>query len=199
MRRIIVGITGASGTLLGVRLLEILRDLPDVETHLVMSPAAIRTLLIETDRSLDSVTALADFIHNHKDIGASIASGSFRHDGMIIAPCSIKTLSSIAHCTSDDLIGRASDVTLKERRKLVLLLRETPLHAGHIHLMDLATRAGAIIMPAVIGLYYRPQTIMDMVDHLVGRATDLVGIESGTVNRWKGQPPRAEGNSDPDD
>lgn len=194
-RRVIIGITGASGTILGVRLLELLRPIPDVETHLVVSPAALRTLLIETDYSADQVHALADHVHNFKDIGASIASGSFRSEGMIIAPCSVKTLSSVAHCSSGDLIGRAADVCLKERRRLVLLFRETPLHAGHFALMDQATRSGAIVMPAVIGLYYRPQSVMDIVDHLAGRALDLIGIDAGTVRRWTGQPaaePRSE-------
>ena len=191
-RRVIVGITGASGTILGVRLLEILRDLPDVETHLVMSPAATRTLLIETDRTADDVTRLADEVHSFKDIGASIASGSFRADGMIVAPCSVKTLGAIAHCLSDDLIGRAADVCLKERRRVVLMFRETPLHGGHIAAMDLATRAGAIVMPAVVGLYYRPQGVMDVIDHLAGRALDLIGMDGGTVVRWQGQTGRTD-------
>jgi len=187
-RRVIVGITGASGTILGVRLLELLRLMPDVETHLVMSPAAVRTLLIETSYTAEQVQALADHTHSFKDIGAAIASGSFRNEGMIIAPCSVKTLSSVANCTSDDLIARAADVCLKERRRLVLLFRETPLHAGHITLMDQATRSGAILMPAVIGLYYQPQTVMDVIDHLAGRALDLLGMDAGTVRRWSGQP-----------
>ncbi|MBM9593183.1 UbiX family flavin prenyltransferase [Roseitranquillus sediminis] len=191
-RRVIVGITGASGTILGVRLLEILRDVPDVETHLVMSPAAVRTLLIETDHTADDVTRLADVVHSFKDIGASIASGSFKAEGMIIAPCSVKTLGAIAHCLSDDLIGRAADVCLKERRRVVLLFRETPLHAGHIAAMELVTRAGAIVMPAVVGLYYRPQDVMEMIDHLAGRALDLIGIESGAVVRWQGQKGRPD-------
>lgn len=188
-RRVIIGITGASGTILGVRLLEILRGIADVETHLVMSPAAARTLLIETDYTVEQVQALADRAHSFKDIGASIASGSFRSEGMIIAPCSVKTLSGVANCHSDDLIGRAADVCLKERRRLVLMFRETPLHAGHIAQMDLATRNGAIVMPAVVGLYYRPQSVTDMIDHLAGRALDLLGIDSGVVRRWEGQPP----------
>ena len=189
-RRVIVGITGASGTLLGVRLLEILRNVPDVDTHLVMSPAAARTLLIETDRTAENVARLADEVHSFKDIGASIASGSFRCEGMIVAPCSVKTLSSVAHCLSEDLIARAADVCLKERRRLVLMFRETPLHAGHLAAMDLATRAGAIVMPAVVGLYYQPKSVMDVVDHLAGRALDLIGIDGGTVMRWQGQPGR---------
>lgn len=185
-RNVIVGLTGASGTTLGIRILELLRDVPDVETHLVMSPAAQRTMVLETDVSPDAVRGLADHVHGFRDIGASIASGSFKNAGMIIAPCSVKTLSSIATCQSGDLISRAADVNLKERRKLVLLFRETPLHAGHISLMDLATRAGAIIMPAVIGLYYKPETVDDVVTHLAGRALDLLDIDAGVVRRWTG-------------
>ena len=187
-KRVIIGITGASGTILGLRLLELLKDVSDVETHLVMSPSATRTLLIETDYTVEDVQDLADETYSFKDIGAAIASGSFRCEGMIVAPCSVKTLSSVATCRSDDLIARAADVCLKERRRLVLLFRETPLHAGHITLMDQATRAGAIVMPAVIGLYYQPQSVMEIVDHLAGRALDLLGIDAGTVKRWSGQP-----------
>jgi 4-hydroxy-3-polyprenylbenzoate decarboxylase len=188
-RRIIIGISGASGTILGIRLLELLRPIDDVETHLVMSPAAIRTMKIETEYAPEQVHALADQVHNFKDIGASIASGSFRNEGMIVAPCSVKTLSSIATCQAGDLLSRAADVALKERRRLVLLFRETPLHAGHIALMDQATRSGAIVMPAVVGTYYHPESVMDVIDHLAGRALDLLGIESGTVKRWQGTGP----------
>ncbi|MBF9036105.1 UbiX family flavin prenyltransferase [Rhodobacterales bacterium HKCCE2091] len=186
-RRVIIGITGASGTILGVRMLQLLRPLPDVETHLVMSPAATRTLLIETDLKADDVTSLADVTHSFKDIGASIASGSFRSEGMIVAPCSVKTLGAIANCLTDDLISRAADVCLKERRRVVLMFRETPLHAGHIRAMQHATEAGAIVMPAVVGLYYKPQSVDEMIDHLAGRALDLLGIDAGTVKRWQGQ------------
>lgn len=192
VRRVIVGITGASGTILGVRLLELLRDVPGVETHCVVSPAAVRTLKIETDRTLAEVQALADHTHSFKDIGASIASGSFRSEGMIVAPCSVRTLSAVATCQSNDLISRAADVCLKERRRLVLLLRETPLHAGHISLMGLATHSGAIVMPAVVGFYYRPASILEIVDHLAGRALDLLGIDVGTVRRWDGTAPPPE-------
>ncbi len=184
--RIIIGITGASGTILGMRLLALMRPLDGVESHLVMSPAAIRTLGIETEYGVDEVRDLADHVHSFTDIGASIASGSFQSAGMIIAPCSVKTLSAVATCMSDDLISRAADVCLKERRRVVLLFRETPLHAGHIALMDQATRNGAIVMPAVVGLYYQPQSVMDIVDHLAGRALDLIGVEAGTVTRWTG-------------
>lgn len=188
-RRVIIGISGASGTLLGIRLLELLRPLSDIETHLVMSPAAIRTLKTETDYDADAVYGLADVVHNFKDIGASIASGSFQNEGMIVAPCSVKTLSSIATCQAGDLLSRAADVALKERRRLVLLFRETPLHAGHISLMDQATRSGAIIMPAVVGMYYKPQSVLEIVDHLAGRALDLIGVDAGIVKRWQGSTP----------
>ncbi|RUT34677.1 UbiX family flavin prenyltransferase [Arsenicitalea aurantiaca] len=185
MKRVIVGITGASGTILGVRALEILKGIEGVESHLVMSPSAVRTLGLETEYSYSDVTALADVTHNFRDIGSSVASGSFRNEGMIVAPCSVKTLSAVAHCNSGDLLSRAADVCLKERRRLVLMFRETPLHAGHIALMDQATRNGAIVMPTVIGLYYKPKTVDDIINHLVGRALDLMGIDSGSlVRRW---------------
>ena len=185
MRRLIVGITGASGVIYGIRALEMLRDIGDVETHLVMSPAAIRTALAEgTGKTADDIRSLADRVHSHRDIGASIASGSFRCDGMLVAPCSIKTLSGIAHCYADDLIVRAADVCLKERRRLVLMVRETPLHAGHIALMDQATRSGAVIMPPVPSFYTLPKSIAEMVDQTVGRALDQFGIHHPTVRRW---------------
>jgi 4-hydroxy-3-polyprenylbenzoate decarboxylase len=188
MKRIIIGITGASGVVYGVRALEILRGLPDVETHLVMSPSAARTLVEETDYELDHVKSLASAQHNYRDIGASISSGSFRTEGMLVAPCSIKTLSGIATSFDDELIVRAADVCLKERRRVVLLLRETPLHAGHIALMEQATRNGAIIMPPVPAFYHRPRTIDDIVNQTVGRALDLFGIDTRMVKRWKDTP-----------
>jgi 4-hydroxy-3-polyprenylbenzoate decarboxylase len=187
-KRVIIGITGASGTILGIRMLELLKRVKGVETHLIMSPAAVRTMLIETDYTADDVKKLADEVHSFKDIGASIASGSFKCEGMIIAPCSVKTMGALAACMTDDLISRAADVSLKERRRVVLMFRETPLHAGHIRIMNEVTQAGAIVMPAVVGLYYRPESVMEMIDHLAGRALDLLGIEGGTVKRWQGQP-----------
>jgi 4-hydroxy-3-polyprenylbenzoate decarboxylase len=183
-RRIIIGITGASGAIYGVRALELLRPIAGVETHLVISPAGLRTAVTELEISPDDIRALADIVHSHRDIGASIASGSFRTDGMLVAPCSVKTLSGIANCYDDDLIVRAADVCLKERRRVVLMLRETPLHAGHIALMDQATRNGAIIMPPVPGFYTRPRSIDEMVTQTVGRALDLVGFELPSVHRW---------------
>lgn len=185
VRRLIVGISGASGVVYGVRALEILRTIPDIETHLVMTPAAIRTLNEETELSANHVKALADHVHSPRDIGASISSGSFKTLGMLVAPCSVKTLSGIAHCYNDELIVRAADVCLKERRRLVLMFRETPLHAGHIALMERATLNGAIVMPPVPGFYNLPQTIDDIVTQSVGRALDLFDIDISLVKRWK--------------
>ncbi len=185
MRRLIVAITGASGIVYGVRALQILRDVPDVETHLILSPAAIRTALDEIDMDADAIRALADVVHGHRDIGASISSGSFLTAGMLVAPCSVKTLSGIANSYDEELIVRAADVCLKERRRVVLLFRETPLHAGHIALMEQATRAGAILMPPVPAFYSRPRTIEDIVDQTVGRALDLFDVHLPLVRRWR--------------
>jgi flavin prenyltransferase len=183
-KRLIVAITGASGVIYGVRALQLLHRLKTFETHLVISPSAVRTLVEETDYTPDDVRALASVVHSHKDVGASIASGSFRTEGMLVAPCSVKTLSGIAHCYADDLVVRAADVCLKERRRLVLMFRETPLHAGHVAIIDQATQNGAIVMPPVPGFYSRPQTVEDIVDQSVGRALDLLGIDAGVVVRW---------------
>jgi 4-hydroxy-3-polyprenylbenzoate decarboxylase len=185
MRRLIVAITGASGIVYGVRALQMLRDVPDVETHLILSPAAIRTALDEIDMDADAIRALADVVHWHRDIGASISSGSFLTAGMLVAPCSVKTLSGIANSYDEELIVRAADVCLKERRRVVLLFRETPLHAGHIALMEQATRAGAILMPPVPAFYSRPRTIEDIVDQTVGRALDLFDVHLPLVRRWR--------------
>jgi flavin prenyltransferase len=193
MKRIIVAITGASGAIYGVRALEALRAMDEIEVHLVISPSAARTLREETDFSMDQVQGLAHVVHNHKDIGASIASGSFRTDGMVVAPCSVKTLSGIAHCYAEDLVIRAADVCLKERRRLVLLFRETPLHAGHIALMDQATRMGAIIMPPIPSFYHRPRSIDDIVNRSVGRMLDLFELSNDLVSRWTGSNGAAKG------
>ncbi|MDB5507096.1 MAG: 3-polyprenyl-4-hydroxybenzoate decarboxylase [Devosia sp.] len=185
-RRMIVAITGASGACYGVRALEMLREIDGVETHLIISNAGLRTAMEEgVGKTADEIRDLADVYYAHKDIGAAVASGSFRTEGMLVAPCSIKTLSGIANCYSSDLITRAADVCLKERRKLVLMVRETPVHAGHIMLMDAATRNGAIIMPPVPSFYTRPATIDDMVSQTVGRALDLFGFAHPSVRRWK--------------
>jgi 4-hydroxy-3-polyprenylbenzoate decarboxylase len=183
-RRLIVALTGASGVIYGVRALELLRSIPDLETHAVISPSALQTLVAETDHTPEHVRDLAHTIHNFRDIGAAIASGSFRTLGMLIAPCSVKTLAGIATGYSDELIVRAADVCLKERRRLVLLFRETPLHAGHIETMAQATRNGAIVMPPVPAFYHRPSSVDDIVTQTVGRALDLFGIDVG-VKRWK--------------
>lgn len=185
MKRLIIGITGASGAIYGIRALEALSPVRGVETHLVISAAGMQTIVEETGHSVADVRALADAVHSDRDIGASLASGSFRAEGMLIAPCSVKTLSAVANSYCDTLVARAADVCLKERRRLVLLLRETPLHLGHIELMERAARYGAVIMPPVPAFYHRPQRIDDIVDQTVGRALDLFGIDAGLVQRWK--------------
>ncbi|MDR6634385.1 4-hydroxy-3-polyprenylbenzoate decarboxylase [Phyllobacterium sp. 1468] len=185
MRRLIIAITGASGVIYGVRALQLLREVEDVETHAIVSPSALRTAADELDMSAEEIRSLGDKLYNYRDIGAAISSGSFRTAGMLVAPCSVKTLSGIANCYNDELIVRAADVCLKERRRVVLLLRETPLHAGHIALMDQATRNGAIIMPPVPAFYSKPKTIDDMVNQTVGRALDLFDINLPLVKRWK--------------
>lgn len=183
-QRLIVGITGASGVRYGVRLLELLRDLP-VESHLVMSKAAEMTLAYETDLSIKDVKALADVTYPVGDVGAALSSGSFQTLGMVIAPCSVRSMSEIATGVTANLLTRAADVVLKERRRLVLMLRETPLHTGHIRTMLALSEMGAIIAPPVPGFYARPESIDEMVDHSVGRVLDLFGFDSGTVKRWR--------------
>ncbi|MEP9356702.1 UbiX family flavin prenyltransferase [Xanthobacter sp. KR7-65] len=187
MRRLVVAITGASGAIYGIRTLQLLRELEDVEIHLILTASGARTIIAETDLTPDAVRALAHRVHNPKDIGASVSSGSFVTEGMLVAPCSIKTLSGIAHCYNDELVVRAADVCLKERRRVVLLLRETPLHAGHVELMAQATRNGAIIMPPVPAFYHRPTSILEIVDQTVARALDLFGIALPTTRRWNGK------------
>lgn len=184
-KRLIVGITGASGTVYGVRLLESLQA-TEVETHLVMSDAAKLTMATETDYTPDFVASLAAVVHSPKNIGAAIASGSLPTMGMVIAPCSVHTMSDIAWGSTSNLITRAADVVLKERRRLVLLLRETPLHAGHIKTMAQVTENGAIVMPPVPAFYTKPQSIMELVDHTVGRVLDLFSIDNTLVKRWDG-------------
>jgi 4-hydroxy-3-polyprenylbenzoate decarboxylase len=186
VRRVVVGISGASGAIYGVRLLEVLGGLDDVETHAVITRGAATTLDHETRRKVADVEALADVVHDDADLGATIASGSFRVDGMVVAPCSIKTLSSIANCTDDSLLVRAADVRLKERQPLVLLLRESPLHRGHLRLMTIAAESGAVIMPAVTAMYVQPATVADLVDHTVMRVCDQLGVETDLAPRWAG-------------
>jgi 4-hydroxy-3-polyprenylbenzoate decarboxylase len=184
-RRLIVGISGASGIVYGVRILQVLQH-SDIETHLVMSDSARMTLATELDMSVKEVEALASEVHNAKNIGATISSGSFKTMGMVVAPCSIKSLSEIAYGMTSGLLSRAADVVLKERRRLVLLIRETPLHSGHLRTMLQASENGAILMPPVPALYARPQSIDDMVNHTVGRCLDLFDIETDLVKRWSG-------------
>lgn len=186
MGRLVVGLSGASGVVYGIRLLEVLRDQADIETHLVVSGGARRTIELETDFALEQVEALADHVHDARDLAAPLSSGSFRTMGMVVAPCSIKTLSGIAHSYNDNLLIRAADVTLKERRRLVLLPRETPLHLGHARLLVQVLEMGAIVMPPVPALYHRPRTIDDVVNHTVSRVLDLFGIDNELVSRWAG-------------
>jgi len=186
MGRLIVGLAGASGVVYGVRLLEVLRDRDDIETHLIVSGGAERTIELETDFTLGDVTALANTVHDLGDIAAPISSGSFPTMGMVVVPCSMKTLSGIANSYSDNLLLRAADVTLKERRRLVLLPRETPLHLGHARLLVQAIEIGAVVMPPVPALYHRPKTVGDIIDHTVSRVLDLFGIENDLVQRWAG-------------
>jgi 4-hydroxy-3-polyprenylbenzoate decarboxylase len=184
-RRLIVGISGASGAIYGVRLLQVLKG-SGIETHLVMSDSARLTLTSETDLSVKQVEALASEVHNTKNIGATVSSGSFKTMGMVVAPCSIRSLSEIAYGTTSTLLTRAADVVLKERRRLVLLVRETPLHAGHLRALVQATENGAIIMPPVPAFYAKPQSLDEMVSHTVGRCLDLFDIDTGLVARWPG-------------
>ncbi|SKC19758.1 3-octaprenyl-4hydroxybenzoate decarboxylase [Kosakonia radicincitans] len=188
MKRLIVGISGASGAIYGVRLLQVLRDVAEVETHLVMSQAARQTLTLETDFSLRDVQALANVVHDARDIAASISSGSFKTAGMVILPCSIKTLSGIVHSYTDSLLTRAADVVLKERRPLVLCVRETPLHLGHLRLMTQVAELGAVIMPPVPAFYHRPQSLDAVIDQTVNRVLDQFDIElpEDLFTRWQG-------------
>lgn len=183
--RLVIGITGASGVVLGIRMLEFLQPMP-IETHLILSPAARATISQETDWKVSDVLELADTSYNHADIGAAIASGSFPTLGMAVVPCSIKTLSAIANSYAEDLISRAADVTLKEGRPLLLVVREAPMHRGHIRLMSLAADAGAVIFPPVPAFYTRPQSLEEVVDNTVGRILARLGIENQGYQQWQG-------------
>jgi flavin prenyltransferase len=187
-RRLIVGISGASGVIYGVRMLELLRD-TDVETHLVMSKSAELTLSYETNFKPKDVKALASVNHPATDIGAAISSGSFPTMGMVIAPCSIRTMSEIATGVTSSLLSRAADVVLKEKRRLVLALRETPLHGGHLRTMTTLADIGAVVAPIVPAFYAKPKTVDDIINHTVGRLLDFFGIETKVVRRWQGGPP----------
>lgn len=183
---LVVAITGATGVIYGVEMLRVLRELGQ-ETHLILSEAAGMNLAIETDKSMDEVKALADVVYPNKDVGAAVASGSFRTRGMVVAPCTVKTLSAIANSFTYNLVVRAADVTLKERRPLVLMVRETPLHKGHLELMTRAADYGATILPPMPAFYHQPQTIMDIVHQSIGKALDHFGIEHQLFRRWTGE------------
>ncbi len=185
-KRLIVAITGATGAVYGVRLLQVLRDIAALETHLLISDAGVLNLHQELDMNRKQVEALAHVTHNVRDVGASIASGSFESSGMVVAPCSMKTLAAIAHGLSDNLITRAADVVLKERRRLLLMVRETPFNLAHLRNMTAVTEMGGIIFPPLPGFYQRPKSIEEMVDHTLGRVLDLLEIEHALAPRWQG-------------
>lgn len=186
--RVIVGMSGSSGAVYGIRVLEVLHGIAGVETHLVLSPAARQTIALETGRKPVEVERLADVVHRHGDIAASISSGSFPVDAMIVVPCSVRSASAIAWSLNDNLLVRAADVTLKERRRLVVAVRETPLHLGHLRALTQLAELGAVIAPLMPGFYGKPQTLDELVDHMVGRLVDLLGVPSpeGLVRRWHG-------------
>jgi len=193
VKRIAVGLSGASGAIYGIRFLELLRGLPDVESHLIVSEAARRTIVEETDYTPRDVEALATQRYSNKDIGASLASGSFRTDGMVIVPCSIKTAAAVAHCLADTLIARAADVTLKEGRPLILVVRESPLHLGHLRVLTALAEMGAVILPPMPAFYNRPKQIDDLVTHTLARVLDRLGLPHALVPEWQGTaPPRRE-------
>ena len=188
MKKMIIGISGASGVIYGIRLLSVLRDLPDVETHLVISRAGAITIGLETEYTLEQVTTLADVTYREQDIAARISSGSFKTDGMIVIPCSMKTLAGIAQSFSDNLLLRAADVVLKDRRRLILVARETPLHLGHLRLMTQLTEMGAIIAPPMPAFYHKPQSLDDIINQTVNRVCDLAEIDlpQDLFSRWDG-------------
>ena len=186
MKRLVIGMSGSSGVIYGIRMLEVLAKDPEVETHLILSQAAKMNIGIETEWSVADVEALADEVHNNKNIGASIASGSYKTAGMIVVPCSMKTLSGIANSYAENLIIRAADVMLKERRQLVIVPRESPLHTGHCELMLKASKIGAIICPPSPAFYTSPKTVDDIINHSVARVLDLFDIESDSLQRWQG-------------
>jgi len=186
-RRLVIGLSGASGAILGIRMLEVLHNMDMIETHLVISPAAHMTIKQETDWNVDDVLSLADEVHKHQDIGAAIASGSFDTSGMVIIPCSIKTLSAVAHSYSENLLSRAADVTLKEGRPLILVVREAPLHGGHLRLMSRAAEVGAVIFPPVPAFYSKPHTLDDLIDNIVGRVLARLGVENQLYSQWSNE------------
>lgn len=185
-KRLIVAITGASGATYGVRLLQVLSNIPEIETHLVVSESGLLNIQHELDMSLTQLEALVEVTHHINNIGATIASGSFQSDGMVVAPCSMRTLAAVAHGLSDNLITRAADVILKERRRLILMVRETPFNLAHLRNMTSVTEMGGIIYPPLPGFYHRPQTIIDIIDQTVSRVIDLLGIPHRLAPRWEG-------------
>lgn len=187
-RRVVVGISGSSGPIYGIRMLEALRAVGNVETHVVLTEAARRTIQLETEWSPEAVLKLAHVVHQNQDLAACISSGSFATDGMIVSPCSMHTLSEVANSISSNLLTRAADVHLKERRRLILLVRETPLHLGHLRNMVLAAEAGAILLPPIPAFYHRPATIDDIINHSVGKALDLLSIPHQLFKRWETPP-----------
>lgn len=186
MKRLIIGMSGSTGIIYGIRMLEILKQIDDIESHLVMTTTAKMNVAIETDVTVKEIEALADVVHSDKDLAASISSGSFKTAGMVVVPCAMKTLSGIVHSYSDSLVVRAADVILKEHRRLVIVPRETPLHLGHTKLLYEAAQLGAIIAPPMPAFYNYPKTIDDIVNHTVGRVFDLFEIDTGMVKRWTG-------------
>ncbi|MBV8082378.1 MAG: UbiX family flavin prenyltransferase [Candidatus Eremiobacteraeota bacterium] len=182
----VVGITGASGSILGVRALEALSRLPDTTTHLIISEEAKRTLALETDMKPADVEKLAGVVHDVRNLAAAVSSGSFRTDGMLVIPCSMRSAAAIAYSMNDNLLVRAADVCLKERRRLVLSVRETPLHIGHLRIMERLAELGAVIAPPIAGFYHRPKTVDDIIDHAVGKALDALGVPNELFKRWRG-------------
>ena len=182
-KRLVIGISGASGVTYGVRLLSVLKE-NDYKTHLIISEAGKLNIKIETNHTPDEVQAMADYVYDHKNVAASLASGSFLTEGMVVVPCTIKTLSGIANSYNENLLVRAADVTLKEKRKLVLVVRETPLHKGHLRLMTMAADMGALILPPVPSFYHIPKTIEDIIDQTIGKILDYMGIEHNLFSRW---------------
>ena len=196
MKRIVIGISGASGPHYGIRLLEVLRDFENVETHLVISEAAKTNIVLESEWKVKDVESLADYVYPSNDVAAAIASGSFHTEGMVIAPCSIKTLSGLANSYDTNLLIRAGDVALKEKRKLIILLRETPLHLGHLRLMTTVSEIGATIMPPVPAFYHRPRTIEDIIDHTIGKILDQFCLKHQLFQRWEGKTSKMKGVSE---
>jgi 4-hydroxy-3-polyprenylbenzoate decarboxylase len=191
VKRLVVGISGASGAVYGIRFLELLRARSDVETHLIVSDPAKRTIVEETDWAVKDVEAMAARRYDNKDIGATLASGSFKTDGMVIVPCSIKAAASVAHCLADNLLTRAADVTLKEGRPLILVVRETPLHLGHLRVLTALAEMGAVILPPMPAFYHRPKQIEDLVDHTLARVLDRLGLPQDLMPEWQGTNRRA--------